>query len=138
MTQYEIIHSVRMQNFPKNYHFLPTDMHTSVCVSGGKECYFFGKICIRTEWMIPIYFSKFLKKWIVITCHWSILPENIRKALPAPYFLILGKYWVDCHKPKKQINQKTKFWTKLIQKVYFRSKTRHMNITTEFSILELV
>ena len=31
------------QNFPKNEHFLPPDMHTYVCVSGGKKCSIFGK-----------------------------------------------------------------------------------------------
>ena len=28
--------------FPKNKHFLPPDMHTYVCVSGGKKCLLFG------------------------------------------------------------------------------------------------
>ena len=32
------IHLVRMQNFPKNWHFLPPDMHTFACVSAGKKC----------------------------------------------------------------------------------------------------
>ena len=31
------------QNFPKNEHFLPPDMHTYVCVSGGEKCSIFGK-----------------------------------------------------------------------------------------------
>ena len=31
------------QNFPKNEHFLPPDMHTYVCVSGGKKGSIFGK-----------------------------------------------------------------------------------------------
>ena len=30
-------------NFPKNEHFLPSDMHAHVCVSEGKKCSFFGK-----------------------------------------------------------------------------------------------
>ena len=30
-------------NFPKNEHFVPPDMHTYVCVSGGKKCSFFEK-----------------------------------------------------------------------------------------------
>ena len=33
-----IIHLVRIQNFPKNQHFLLPDTHTYVCVSGGKKC----------------------------------------------------------------------------------------------------
>ena len=33
--------------------FLPPDTHTYVCVSGRKKCYFFGKFCARTKWMIP-------------------------------------------------------------------------------------
>ena len=32
-----------MPNFLKNEHFLPPDTHTYVCLSGGKECSFFGK-----------------------------------------------------------------------------------------------
>ena len=32
-----------MSNFPKIEHFLPLEMHTYVCVSGGKKCLFFGK-----------------------------------------------------------------------------------------------
>ena len=31
-------------NFQKNKHFLPSDTHTYVCVSGGKKCSFFGKL----------------------------------------------------------------------------------------------
>ena len=26
---------------------------TNVCVSGDKKCYFFGKFCVHTKWMIP-------------------------------------------------------------------------------------
>ena len=33
-----IIHLVRTQDFPENFCFLPPDMHTYVCVSGGKKC----------------------------------------------------------------------------------------------------
>ena len=33
----EIIHSVRTQNFTKNYNFLPPDTNMNVCVSGGKK-----------------------------------------------------------------------------------------------------
>ena len=39
--------------FPKHWHFLATDTYASVCVSGGKKCYFLGKFCSRTKWMIP-------------------------------------------------------------------------------------
>ena len=40
--------------FSKKLTFLPPDTHTYVCVSGGKEMLVFGKLCIRTKWMIPI------------------------------------------------------------------------------------
>ena len=30
-------------HFPKNELFLPPDMHTYACISGGKKCSFFGK-----------------------------------------------------------------------------------------------
>ena len=28
-------------------------MNTSVCVSVGNKCYFFGKVCVRTKYKIP-------------------------------------------------------------------------------------
>ena len=31
-----------MPSFPKNDYFLPPDMHTYICVWGGKKCSFFG------------------------------------------------------------------------------------------------
>ena len=34
---YGIIHLVRTQKFPKKIHFLSSDTHTYVCVSGGKK-----------------------------------------------------------------------------------------------------
>ena len=35
--------------------FLTPDMHMYVCVSGGKKCYVFVKVCVRTKWMTPVY-----------------------------------------------------------------------------------
>ena len=32
-----IIHLVHTQNFPKNKHFLPTNMHMFICVSGTEK-----------------------------------------------------------------------------------------------------
>ena len=32
---FEVIHQVRMQNFPKNYYFYAPNTHTYVCISGG-------------------------------------------------------------------------------------------------------
>ena len=34
------------------------DTQTNVCVSGGKKCWFFGKFCVRTKWMIPNAFNE--------------------------------------------------------------------------------
>ena len=34
---YGIIHLVSTQNFSKDLHFLSPDMHTCVCISGGKK-----------------------------------------------------------------------------------------------------
>ena len=48
-----IIHLVRAQNFSNNYHFLPPDTRTNMCLSGGKKYPFFGKFCVRTKWMLP-------------------------------------------------------------------------------------
>ena len=64
-----VIHLVRTQNFPKNQHFLPPDMHTYVCVSWGKKCWFFGKFCVRTKWMIPCCFSLSLCAHWIIACN---------------------------------------------------------------------
>ena len=50
------IYLVGTQNSPKNNYFLLPDMEIYVCVSGGKQCTFFGKFCVRTNWMIPSYF----------------------------------------------------------------------------------
>ena len=47
-----IIHLVCPQNFPKNLHFLTPDKHTYMCVSGGKKCKFFEKICRSNKGMI--------------------------------------------------------------------------------------
>ena len=33
-----IIHIEHSQNFQKNYHFLPPDTYTYMCVSAGKKC----------------------------------------------------------------------------------------------------
>ena len=32
-----LVHLVRTQNFPKIYHFLPSDTHTYMCVLGVKK-----------------------------------------------------------------------------------------------------
>ena len=41
-------------NFPKNKYFLPPDMHTHVCVSGGKKCSFFGKFGVFCFLVTPV------------------------------------------------------------------------------------
>ena len=41
-------------NFPKNEHFLSPDMHTYVCVSGGKKCLFFRKIGVLCFFVTPV------------------------------------------------------------------------------------
>ena len=48
-----IIHLVRAQNFLKQLTFLTPCTNRYMCVSRCKECYFFGKFCVRTKWMIP-------------------------------------------------------------------------------------
>ena len=49
-----------MSNFPKNEHFLPTDTHTYVCVSGGKKCTFFGKFALLCFLETPVLKFTFL------------------------------------------------------------------------------
>ena len=40
--------------FPKNKHFLHPDMHTYVCVSGGKKCLFFGNFGVLCSLETPV------------------------------------------------------------------------------------
>ena len=42
---------VGTQNFLKDWHFIPPETSTNVCVSGEKKYYFYKKFCIRTKWM---------------------------------------------------------------------------------------
>ena len=42
-SQTGVLRKQSTSNFPKNEHFLPSDMYTYVCVSGGKKCSLFGK-----------------------------------------------------------------------------------------------
>ena len=63
---YLFIHLLRTQNVLKNYYFLLPDMH--MYVSGGKKYCFFVIFCVRTNWMIPIwwfkeYWIKFIKEY---------------------------------------------------------------------------
>ena len=41
-------------NFPKNEDFLPPDMHTHLCVSGGKKCLFFGNFGLLCFLATPV------------------------------------------------------------------------------------
>ena len=41
-------------NFPKNQDFLPPDMYTYVCVSGGKKCSFFGNLGVLCFFETPV------------------------------------------------------------------------------------
>ena len=49
----KIIHLVRTQKFPKNYHFLPPVMYTNQFLSGIKKFWLFGRFCVRTKWTTP-------------------------------------------------------------------------------------
>ena len=78
------MHLVRKHNFPKNWHFLPPDMHMCVCV-GTKwtifkneiitVCYFFSKGVIELQgsgacWtkLTDIYkIEKYVQHWILMT-----------------------------------------------------------------------
>ena len=46
------MHLVSLQNFPKNWHSLPSDTRTYVRVSVDKKCQFFGKFCEHANWMV--------------------------------------------------------------------------------------
>ena len=45
----------RNPNFPKNEHFLPSDAHARVCVSGGKKYSFFGKYGVICFLVTPVF-----------------------------------------------------------------------------------
>ena len=47
------IHAVRPQNISKNWHFLPPDTHTYMCVSGGKNCQFSVNVAyVLNQWFL--------------------------------------------------------------------------------------
>ena len=46
--------------------FLTLDTHTYVCVSRGKKCYFFGRFCVRTKWMISCYPDALQIPWLIL------------------------------------------------------------------------
>ena len=51
------------QNFSKNEHFLPTDTHTYVCVSGGKKCSLFEKFCVLCFLETPVL------RFVLLPCY---------------------------------------------------------------------
>ena len=44
-----------LHTYAKLSRDIPYLAPSGVCVSGGYKYYFFGKICLRTNWMISIY-----------------------------------------------------------------------------------
>ena len=57
-----MIHLVSPQNLQKNYHFLPPDAHTSICISGVQNISFLGKFYVRTKWINPFTIHSKLSK----------------------------------------------------------------------------
>ena len=92
------IHLVSTENFPKNQHFLPSDTHTYVCISGGKKCLFFGNFGVLCFLETPVLRFALLSyyRWFaryVSSCHYQIFYE-----LPS-ITLLLAKWNrnVKCH-----------------------------------------
>ena len=66
-----------MPNFLKNIHFLHSDMHTCVCVSGDKKCSSFGKFGVICFLVTPaLRFALYL---IANDTTVSVLPEPQRR-----------------------------------------------------------
>ena len=79
-------------NFRKNKHFLPRHTHTYVCVSGGKKCSFFGKLCVLFFLETPVLRFTFLSLFRGNTVSEvetiaSLLSYNIKKDNTHKYFL---------------------------------------------------
>ena len=60
-----------MPNFPKNEHFLPSDTHTCVCVSGVRNVYFRKNLCALFCW------NNFFE-----ICPFTLLQANIHTTFP--------------------------------------------------------
>ena len=90
-----------MPKFPKNKHFLPPDMHTYVCVSGGKKCLFFGNFGVLC----------FLET-LVLRFTLLPFPSDIKKHLEVQ---------------KKQNSLITKDYNFFLCRIYFRSNDGSQN-----------
>ena len=49
-----VLQENKAHHFPKNEHFLPSDTHTYICVSGGKKSSFLGKFGVTCFLVTPI------------------------------------------------------------------------------------
>ena len=79
-------------NFWKNKHFLPRQTHTYVCLSGGKKCSFFGKLCVLFFLETPVLRFNFLSLFrgntvSEIETIASLLSYHIKKDNTHKYFL---------------------------------------------------
>ena len=70
--------------FPENEYFVPHDMHTYVCVTGGKKCSFFRKTwpalfsCYLRFGSRPFSYYRRLDKIVSLTAHAKINDMHLR------------------------------------------------------------
>ena len=81
------------RNFPKNEHFLPPDKHTSVCVSGGKKCSFFGKLSLIFLLVKPVlkfcllpYYRRIIPVYLKVNIFWSF--QNVTLIWPWSFLML--------------------------------------------------
>ena len=80
-------------NFPKNEHFFPPDTHTSVCVSGGDNCSFFGKFSVLCFLVTPV--SRFAYNWCLVQLLYAkYMNVLISKKVSATTFVV-SSFFID-------------------------------------------
>ena len=112
-------------------------MHTYVCLSGVKKCYFFGEFRVRAKWMIPKERSK----------TWRIMHDgnmNVMTMLSRPYSDVLFvSLWTCSSKYCESYLSSTAVTTllvvliRIIRYSTLRQYFTKTNINTRFSLFQL-
>ena len=77
-----------MPNFLKNIHFLHSDMHTCVCVSGDKKCSSFGKFGVICFLVTPA-----LRFALYLIANDTIANDTTVSVLPEPRGVFIIYLW---------------------------------------------
>ena len=95
-------------NFPKNEHFLlpdthtkhflPPDTHKYVCVSGGKNCSFFGKFGVLSFLETPVL------RFALLPYYWRKNTRVNKVNIIRSIYVILCTIWYNLHNSKNVRN----------------------------------